>query len=165
MLVLVHQYVFLKVPVMLLSVVARVLELGFYFISLMVCVVWTEVVILEGSISLPIASALGGLDIHPALMGVCQGRDVLPNSDIVHREEGIRTMGSMANHLINLAGPCSWGHRVSSDGLVVPNNVNRNMSKSKGWTLQRSLLMLWMEKTGVNNQTKIDDDENLLKTL
>ena len=41
---------------------------------------------------------------------------------------------------------------------------NRNMSKSKGWTLQSSLLTLWMEKTRVNNQTKIDDDENLLKT-
>ena len=43
--------------------------------------------------------------------------------------------------------------------------INRNMSKSKGWTLQSSLLMLWMEKTRVNNQTKIDDDVNLLKTL
>ena len=32
---------------------------------------------------------------------------------------------------------------------------NRNMSKSKGWTLQSSLLMLWMEKTRVNNQTKL----------
>ena len=44
------------------------------------------------------------------------------------------------------------------------NGINRNMSKSKGWTLQSSLLMLWMEKTRVNNQTKIDDDENLVKT-
>ena len=43
--------------------------------------------------------------------------------------------------------------------------TNRNMSNSKGWTLQISLLMLWMEKTQVNNQTKIDDDVNLLKTL
>ena len=43
-------------------------------------------------------------------------------------------------------------------------HFNRNMSKSKGWTLQSSLLTLWMEKTRVNNQTKIDDDENLLKT-
>ena len=42
-------------------------------------------------------------------------------------------------------------------------DFNRNMSKSKCWTLQSSLLMLWMEKTRVNNQTKIDDDENLLK--
>ena len=42
---------------------------------------------------------------------------------------------------------------------------NRNMSKSKGWTLQSSLLTFWMEKTRVNNQTKIDDDVNLLKTL
>ena len=42
---------------------------------------------------------------------------------------------------------------------------NRNMSKSEGWTLQSSLLTLWMEKTRVNNQTKIDDDVNLLKTL
>ena len=42
---------------------------------------------------------------------------------------------------------------------------NRNMSKSKGWTLQSSLLTLWMEKTRVNNQTKIDDDENLLISL
>ena len=42
---------------------------------------------------------------------------------------------------------------------------NRNMSKSKVWTLQSSLLTLWMEKTQVNNQTKNDDDENLLKTL
>ena len=38
------------------------------------------------------------------------------------------------------------------------------MSKSKGWTLQSSLLTLWMERTQVNNQTKIDDDVNLLKT-
>ena len=44
-------------------------------------------------------------------------------------------------------------------------HFNRNMSKSKGWTLQSSLLTLWMEKTRVNNQTKIDDDVNLLKTL
>ena len=36
-------------------------------------------------------------------------------------------------------------------------DYNRNMSKSKGWTLQSSLLMLWMEKTLVNNQTTIDD--------
>ena len=42
---------------------------------------------------------------------------------------------------------------------------NRNMSKSKGWTLQSSLLTLWMGKTRVNNQTKIDDNANLLKTL
>ena len=34
---------------------------------------------------------------------------------------------------------------------------NRNMSKSIGWTLQSCLLMLWMEKTLVNNQTTIDD--------
>ena len=45
------------------------------------------------------------------------------------------------------------------------NSLNRNMSKSKGWTLQSSLLMLWMEKTRVNNQTNIDDDVNLHKTL
>ena len=46
-----------------------------------------------------------------------------------------------------------------------PYDPNRNMSKSKGWTLQSSLLTLWMEKTQVNNQTKIDDNVNLLKTL
>ena len=43
--------------------------------------------------------------------------------------------------------------------------TNRNMSKSKGWTLQSSLLTLWMKKTRANNQTKIDDNVNLLKTL
>ena len=48
-------------------------------------------------------------------------------------------------------------------GAALP--ANRNMSKSKGWTLQSSLLTLWMEKTRVNNQTKIDDDVNLLITL
>ena len=36
-----------------------------------------------------------------------------------------------------------------------PKTSNRNMSKSMGWTLQSSLLTLWMEKTRVNNQTKI----------
>ena len=49
--------------------------------------------------------------------------------------------------------------------IVVNFHINRNMSKSKGWTLQSSLLTLWMEKTQVNNQTKIDDDENLLISL
>ena len=42
---------------------------------------------------------------------------------------------------------------------------NRKMSKSKGWTLQSSLLTLWMEKTQVNNQTEIADNENLLISL
>ena len=42
---------------------------------------------------------------------------------------------------------------------------NRNMSKSKGWTLQSSLLTLWMEKTQVNNQTKIDDNDHSLISL
>ena len=42
---------------------------------------------------------------------------------------------------------------------------NRNMSKSKGWTLQSSLLMLWMERTRVNNQTKVADNKHLLITL
>ena len=41
---------------------------------------------------------------------------------------------------------------------VMMRESNRNMSKSKGWTLQSSLLMLWMEKTQVNNQTTIDDN-------
>ena len=39
------------------------------------------------------------------------------------------------------------------------------MSKSKGWTLQSSLLMLWMEETQVNNQTKIAGQEKLTDTL
>ena len=48
---------------------------------------------------------------------------------------------------------------------LTASHFNRNMSKSKGWTLQSSLLTLWMEKTRVNNQTKIDDDKNLLISL
>ena len=61
--------------------------------------------------------------------------------------------------------------RPENTHLKIPSKVetplmtNRNMSKSKGWTLQSSLLTLWMEKTRVNNQTKIDDNVNLLKTL
>ena len=46
--------------------------------------------------------------------------------------------------------PCELPVFIFSDN-------NRNMSNSKGWTLQSSLLMLWMEKTRVNNQTTIDD--------
>ena len=49
--------------------------------------------------------------------------------------------------------------------VIEAKEQNRNMSKSKGWTLQSSLLTLSMEKTRVNNQTKIDDNENLLKSL
>ena len=44
---------------------------------------------------------------------------------------------------------------------IMVSEPNRNMSKSKGWTLQSSLLMLWMEKTQVNNQTKIAGQKNL----
>ena len=58
-------------------------------------------------------------------------------------------------------------HRVVESAINSCSGIfhsNRNMSKSKGWTLQSSLLMLWMEKTRVNNQTKIDDNDNLLKT-
>ena len=66
---------------------------------------------------------------------------------------------------INVGGSTPSSHFSPLLGLVVNFCYNRNMSKSKGWTLQSSLLMLWMEKTRVNNQTKIDDNENLLKTL
>ena len=59
--------------------------------------------------------------------------------------------------------PSHQGHTSESHKRIA--QINRNMSKLKGWTLQSSLLMLWMEKTRVNNQTKIDDDVNLLKTL
>ena len=59
---------------------------------------------------------------------------------------------------------CSRATQVRMEYLRLV-SLNRNISKLKGWTLQSSLLMLWMEKTRVNNQTKIDDDENLLKTL
>ena len=44
------------------------------------------------------------------------------------------------------------------------NTSNRNMSESKGWTLQSSLLMLWKEKTQVKNQTKIAGQEKLTIT-
>ena len=38
---------------------------------------------------------------------------------------------------------------------------NRNMSKSKGWTLQSSLLMLWMdENSSQQSNKKITEDEN-----
>ena len=66
-------------------------------------------------------------------------------------------------------GCCCEEHTIClvlypTTGTKGMNGINRNMSKSKGWTLQSSLLTLWMEKTRVNNQTKIDDDENLVKT-
>ena len=65
---------------------------------------------------------------------------------------------------------CLWKRAAHMHATAIINSpefysCNRNMSKSKGWTLQSSLLTLWMEKTRVNNQTKIDDDVNLLKTL
>ena len=68
---------------------------------------------------------------------------------------------------VNLNNNLVHGHESMS--LVTSHNswvyfYNRNMSKSKGWTLQSSLLTLWMEKTRVNNQTKIDDNEKLTKT-
>ena len=44
--------------------------------------------------------------------------------------------------------------------------INRNMSKSKGWTLQSSLLTLWMdENSSQQSNKKIADNENLLITL
>ena len=49
--------------------------------------------------------------------------------------------------------------------LSILEKLTEKLSKSKGWTLQSSLLTLWMMKTRINNQTKIADNENLLKTL
>ena len=62
--------------------------------------------------------------------------------------------------ILKLTGPdhfdqlCQW---MEYKQYLTIDEFNRNMSKSKGWTLQSSLLMLWMEKTLVNNQTTIDD--------
>ena len=55
--------------------------------------------------------------------------------------------------------------KKKTDKKKIDFHCNRNMSKSKGWTLQSSLLTLWMDKTRVNNQTKIDDNLNLLISL
>ena len=41
---------------------------------------------------------------------------------------------------------------------------NRNMSKSKGWTLQSSLLMLWMDENLNQQSNKIADNEQLTIT-
>ena len=49
---------------------------------------------------------------------------------------------------------CLFYHLPPGIDYSFPCLFNRNMSKSKGWTLQSSLLTLWMEKTRVNNQTK-----------
>ena len=62
----------------------------------------------------------------------------------------------------------AWVHAIDilfKLAQLRPDQNNRNMSKSKSWTLQSSLLTLWMEKTQVNNQTEIADNGNLLKTL
>ena len=65
------------------------------------------------------------------------------------------------NKLLSITPQSSSTHNL----LVNKHTTNRKMSESKGWTLQSSLLTLWMEKTRVNNQTKIDDDGSLLITL
>ena len=44
------------------------------------------------------------------------------------------------------------------------NGCNRNMSKSKGWTLQSSLLMLWMDEDSSQQQTKIAGQDELTIT-
>ena len=54
---------------------------------------------------------------------------------------------------------------VLCNALYVPSmdNNNRNMSKSKGWILQGSLLMLWMDENSSQQSNKKNaDDENLL---
>ena len=38
------------------------------------------------------------------------------------------------------------GDLAGSDVRILSRSSNRNMSKSKGWTLQSSLLMLWMDE-------------------
>ena len=38
-------------------------------------------------------------------------------------------------------------------------------SRTVGWTLQRSLLALWMDENSNQQSNKIADNENLLKSL
>ena len=83
------------------------------------------------------------------------GGDVMPGNHIELMEVPEDAFAVAPEHIIPTLG--NVNHLLSGN--------NRIMSKSKGWTLQSSLLTLWMEKTRVNNQTKIDDNVNLLKTL
>ena len=79
------------------------------------------------------------------------------------------TTVGLANDTVTQHQPCA----IDMHFYWVLDHVNqrqfhvyiRNMSKLKGWTLQSSLLTLWMDITRVNNQTKIDDNRNLLITL
>ena len=50
-------------------------------------------------------------------------------------------------------------------GITIEDDANRNMSKSKGWTLQSSLLMLWMDENLSQQTNKITDDEKLTNSL
>ena len=74
------------------------------------------------------------------------------------KEDNHEMVKMKATQLPVISNQATPGHKLQGAS-------NRNMSKSKGWTLQSSLLTLWMETTRVNNQTKIDDNVNLLKTL
>ena len=59
--------------------------------------------------------------------------------------------------------PVDWYFKKQATVETATNN--RNTSKSNGRMLQGSLLMLWMDETRVNNQTKIADDGKLTITL
>ena len=70
---------------------------------------------------------------------------------------------TLLRQLMSNASTCTGStHGTTHRDTTTP---NRNMSKSKGWTLQSSLITLWMEKTQVNNQTKIAGHEKLTITL
>ena len=50
--------------------------------------------------------------------------------------------------------------RLEAISILRVKYINRNLSKSKGWTLLGYTSSEWM-KTRVNNQTKITDNEKL----
>ena len=103
---------------------------------------------------------VGNVHVVSSLGGGGRAVEAHETWDMAEMERGTKCLG-------DLIGWVDYARDVGDhdDLPFMPILDNRNMSKSKGWTLQSSLLTLWMEKTRVNNQTKIDDNANLLRTL
>ena len=118
---------------------------------------------------------------YQSLIGACQWMVSLCRLDIAHALMSLSRFRQCPRkgHITRLKHVCGYIKKFPQGAIRIRTGIpdhesvfgehsikydwmetvyNRNMSKSKGWTLQSSLLMLWMEKTQVNNQTTIDDN-------
>ena len=100
-----------------------------------------------------IDSYIAGMICKQTDNGVPTNASANASSTNANVDPGGTLLKAITKHVKNV-NPNEWQSPAVQTSTLVTKRSNRNMSKSKGWTLQSSLLMLWMDENSNQQSNK-----------